>query len=59
MILRAIMFLLKSGSLPYAERLGVIELRGDSLKDGFWVKEEYKDCFISNSGEIFRYNVFE
>lgn len=45
-------------SSPYTGRLEVIELRGDSLKDGFRVKEEYKDCFISNYGDIFVRNVF-
>lgn len=46
-------------SLPYAERLDDLELRGTSLKDGFRVKEEYRDLFMSNSGEIFRDNIFE
>lgn len=44
---------------PYEAQLNIIEMRGDSLKDGFRIKDEYKDCFISNSGYIYEENVFE
>ena len=44
---------------PYEAQLNVIEMRGDSLKDGFRIKDEYKDCFISNSGYVYKESVFE
>lgn len=46
-------------STPYEARLNVIEMRGDSLKDGFRIKKEYEDCFISNYAQVFEENIFK
>ena len=39
---------------PYRTRLNVIELRGDSLRKGFRVKEEYENSLITNYGQIYK-----
>ena len=39
-------------AIPYAAVLDKIELRGNSLKDGFRIKEEYRDTKLSNYGQI-------
>lgn len=46
-------------STPYEARLNVVEMRGDSLKEGFRIKKEYQDCFMSNSGQVFEVNIFK
>lgn len=38
-------------STPYEKMLSVIELRGDSVKDGFRIKEEWKNRVIRGDGE--------
>ena len=45
-------------STPYAGRLELIELRGKSLKDGFQMKEEYRNAFISTYGQVYSENAF-
>lgn len=39
-------------AIPYAQRLDVIELRGDEMVDGFRVKEEYRDKKLNPNGFI-------
>ena len=39
-------------AIPYAAVLDKIELRGDSLEDGFRIREEYRDTKLSNYGQI-------
>lgn len=39
-------------AIPYAAVLDKIELRGNTLKDGFRIKEEYRDTKLSNNGQI-------
>lgn len=46
-------------STPYIRRLELIEMRGPSLKDGFKIKEEFKDQFITTYGKIAKINMFE
>lgn len=47
-------------STPYRDVLSVIELRGTDLKDGFRVKDEYRNSFISTNGSrIFENNIFQ
>ncbi len=45
-------------STPYPARLSLIELRGSDLKDGFRIKEEYRDAFITTYGTISEQNIF-
>lgn len=45
-------------SSPYRDMLKLIELRGESIKDGFRVKEEFKGAYIPNNGSIAESNVF-
>lgn len=44
---------------PYENQMALIELRGERLKDGFKMKEDYKNAFVTNSGVIKEINVFE
>ncbi len=39
-------------STPYPKRLDLIELRGDSLEDGFRIRPEFKDRKITTYGDI-------
>ena len=39
-------------SVPYRKRLDVIELRGESLKGGFRMKDEYRMQKITTYGEV-------
>lgn len=39
-------------AIPYVDVLDKIELRGNSLEEGFRLKEEYKNRKLSNSGKI-------
>ena len=43
---------------PYVQRLEVIELRGNSLEDGFRTKSEYQKSFVSPYGYVVEDNVF-
>lgn len=45
-------------STPYVSKLDVIELRGESFADGFRMKAEYRDAYISGSGRIYEDNMF-
>ena len=45
-------------STPYATRLGLIELRGDQLSEGFRMKEEYRKAFVSTYGYIDERDIF-
>ena len=38
--------------IPYASRLDLIELRGDTLKDGFRMKEEYQKAKVNTYGSV-------
>lgn len=40
-------------SIPYPSRLELIELRGDDMKEGFRIKEEYKNKRLSTYGDVF------
>ncbi len=44
---------------PYEDQMTLIELRGERLKDGFKMKEDYKNAFVTNSGSIKETNIFE
>lgn len=46
-------------STPYAGRLDKIELRGETFKEGFRMKEEYRDKCVSPYGEVYEENWFE
>ncbi len=46
-------------STPYGARLELIELRGDTLEDGFRMKEEYRDANVSTYGQVYEDNIFE
>ncbi len=46
-------------SSPYEAELFLIEMRGSSLKDGFRMKNEYKDAFIRNDGIVMEENIFK
>ena len=46
-------------STPYAARLDKIDLRGENLKEGFRMKEEYREAFVSTYGEVYEENMFE
>lgn len=46
-------------STPYIGRLDKIELRGDSLADGFRMKEEFREAYVSTYGEVYLENIFE
>ena len=46
-------------SSPYEAWLSLIEMRGNSLKDGFRKKNEYKDAFVTNYGDIVEENIFK
>lgn len=46
-------------STPYRRRLELIQLRGDSIQDGFRMKEEYKDELVTTYGKFARFNMFE
>lgn len=39
-------------STPYEQLLNIIELRGDELKDGFRVKEEYQEMVMKSDGYV-------
>ena len=39
-------------SIPYLQRLEVIELRGESLKDGFRMKDEYRAGKVNTYGNV-------
>ncbi|MCI8528514.1 MAG: hypothetical protein HFH82_05060 [Lachnospiraceae bacterium] len=45
-------------STPYEDRLGLIELRGDSLEDGFRMRKEYRNGFVSTYGRVETENMF-
>ena len=49
----------KFPSTPYAARLPLIELRGESLNNGFRMKEDYRDAFITTYGQVHETNMFE
>ena len=44
-------------STPYDKRLQLIELRGEDIKDGFRMKQEYRNAFVSTYGDIFENNI--
>lgn len=46
-------------STPYEARLNVIEMRGGTLKEGFRIKKEYQNYFMSNSAQVFEENIFK
>lgn len=46
-------------STPYDARLELIELRGDSLWDGFKMKDDYKNAYVTNYGGIDEKNIFK
>ena len=46
-------------STPHEKVLDVIEMRGDSLKDGFRIKEEYRDTLLLATGKTVEENPFE
>lgn len=46
-------------STPYVNRLDKIELRGETLKEGFRMREEYREAFVSTYGEAYAENMFE
>jgi len=46
-------------STPYPLRLNVMELRGADLKDGFKMKDMYKDKYITTYGYIEENNIFQ
>lgn len=46
-------------STPYSARLDKIEIRGNSLADGFRMREEYRNAYVSTYGEVFEDNMFE
>ena len=48
----------KFPSTPYAARLQLIELRGDDLSEGFKMKEEYRDAFVTTYGQVHEKNMF-
>ncbi|MCM1412630.1 MAG: hypothetical protein NC305_19120, partial [Lachnospiraceae bacterium] len=45
-------------STPYAARLDLIELRGEDISGGFRMKEEYKNAFVTSSGELDETDMF-
>lgn len=45
-------------STPRRKMLSVIELRGESLKEGFRIKEEYRDTLLIANGKISEDNPF-
>lgn len=46
-------------STPYGRRLDEIEFRGDTLCEGFRMKSEYKEAYVSTYGEVYEYNMFD
>ena len=46
-------------STPYAKRLKLIELRGENLTDGFRMKEQYRNAYVSTYGNVETENMFE
>lgn len=46
-------------STPYGRRLDEIELRGDTLCEGFRMKSEYREAYVSTYGEVYEYNMFD
>lgn len=46
-------------STPYEARLNVIEMRGGTLKEGFRIKKEYQNYFMSNGAQVFEENIFK
>lgn len=46
-------------STPYRQKLDEIELRGNTLHDGFRMKEEYRDAYVSTYGAVYDNNIFE
>lgn len=45
-------------STPYKDMLVLIEMRGDSIEDGFRLQEVYKGMFVPNNGSISEVNIF-
>lgn len=45
-------------STPYPARLERIEMRGGSLAEGFRMREEYRNAYVSTYGEVFEENMF-
>lgn len=39
-------------SIPYQQRLEIIELRGDGLKEGFRMKDEYRTEKVTTYGNV-------
>lgn len=48
----------KFPSTPYPARLQLIELRGENLKEGFKIKDEYQSAFITTYGDVHEKNMF-
>ena len=46
-------------SSPYEQRLSIIEMRSNNLKDGFRMKKEYKNAFVTNYGDVMEENIFK
>ena len=46
-------------STPYMGNLELIELRGNSLENGFRVKSEYKDSCFNTYGNFVEPDIFE
>lgn len=44
---------------PYGKRFDLIELRGDSLEDGFRMKKEYRNAYVSTYGDVMNENMFQ
>ena len=49
----------KFPSTPYGRRLDLIELREDNLREGFRMKEEYKDAYVTTYGQVDEESLFE
>ncbi len=45
-------------STPYAARLNLIELRGGDISEGFRMKEEYREAFVSTYGQVEEMDMF-
>lgn len=45
-------------STPYRGRLDLIEFRGSTINEGFRMKNEYKEGFVSTYGDIYNDNMF-
>lgn len=46
-------------STPYSNRLSLIELRGNEFSDGFRMKKEYQNAYVSTYGDVYDSNMFE